>query len=777
MIKPLFAAMSRCFAKLCLMLVLGAAPFSAFAQADAARVIVKFKHNAELVRRHQLAGTASTADTVAQVVARANALGARLGLVLGSGRAIDARTQVLTASGISGPDLAARLAAEADVEYAVVDERRRHFAFPNDPLFAQGPPIGAASGGPVAGQWYLQAPSAAVASSINASGAWNITTGSASVVVAVLDTGVRPEHPDLVGRLLPGYNMISDIATANDGDGRDADPSDPGDWITAIESNRRSGQFSNCGASDSSWHGTMTTSMVGAASNNGSGMAGVAWNVGLLPVRVLGKCGGYDSDIIAGMQWAAGLPVPGVPANPNPARVISMSLGSSNACPQSYIDAINAVLNKNNPAVVVASAGNSSGLSVGAPANCPGVIAVAGLRHAGTKVGYSDLGPEIAISAPAGNCVNTGSTDPCLYPILAATNTGLTRPAASTYTDAFNSSVGTSFSAPLVAGTAALMLSLQPALTPVQIKALLQSSARPFPSSGSDATVQTCLAPSSSEQLECYCTRSTCGVGMLDAGAAVAAVMSSSAGVPIGPGAGSAVGQYTGLWWNPSESGWGMSLTEHGNTIFAAIYTYDQTGQPSWYVMSNCHLSANSCSGTLFNVTGGSPPTAPWNGSARVVTAVGSGTLVFADSNAAVFTFTVNGITNVKAITREIFASGATAPSVDYSDLWWNANEPGWGVAISQEYAILFATWFTYKPDGSPLWYVVSDCPLAGNSCTGDLYLVTGGTALTTPWDGSNKLASKVGSATFTFSDSANGAVTYTINGVAGNRTITRQPF
>lgn len=500
----------------------------AFAGGDKARVIVKFKQESFLVRKHALAATAGTAETFTMLAARANSLAGRTGLTLAAGRALHAHAQVVTARGISAADLAARLAQEPDVEYAVIDYRRRHFALPADPLYAQGPPVTGSTGGPVAGQWYLHAPSATLVSGINAAGAWDLTTGSADIVVAVLDTGVRPEHPDLNGRLLPGYNMVSDIATGNDGGGRDADASDPGDWVTATESNDPSSPFYQCDASDSSWHGTMTTSLVGAASNNAVGMAGVAWGVRLLPVRVLGKCGGYDSDIIAGMQWAAGLPVPGVPLNPSPARVINMSLGSTEPCPQSYIDAINSITGKQNPAVIVISAGNTSGLAVTAPANCPGVIAVAGVRHIGTKVGFSDIGPEISISAPGGNCVDTAAGAACLYPILAATNTGLTVPVASGYTDGFNYSIGTSFAAPLVAGTVALMMSVNPTLTPAQVKDMLVKSARAFPTSGAAATVRNCRAPGSREQLECYCTTSTCGAGMLDAAAAVASAVQSA---------------------------------------------------------------------------------------------------------------------------------------------------------------------------------------------------------------------------------------------------------
>jgi hypothetical protein len=224
------------------------------------------------------------------------------------------------------------------------------------------------------------------------------------------------------------------------------------------------------------------------------------------------------------MNWAAGLTVPGIPNNPTPARVINLSLGGAGSCPQSYIDSINAITGKPTPVVIVASAGNSTGHGVTTPGNCPGVIAVAGLRHTGTKVGYSGLGPEVTIGAPAGNCVNTTPGLPCLYPIQAASNTGKTGPVGATYTDSFNVTLGTSFSAPLVSGTVGLMLSINPALTPEEIKARLQDSARPFPSPSSNSdTITYCVTPSAEGQLECYCTTTTCGAGMLDTAAAVMA--------------------------------------------------------------------------------------------------------------------------------------------------------------------------------------------------------------------------------------------------------------
>lgn len=492
-----------------------------------ARVIIKWRQDSTLLRKHALSVALTSQQAVAILTARTQALGQRHSMtgLLRSGRALDERSHVVHATGIDSDALAQRLKQDPEVEYAVVDARRSRLMVPNDPLYLQGPPIGRASGGPVAGQWYLRSPAGDVISSINATGAWDVTTGSASVVVAVLDTGVRPEHPDLQGRLLPGYDMIDDLPTANNGGvGRRADASDPGDWVTHTEANDVAGTFYECDVGNSSWHGTLTASLVGAAGNNGAGMAGVTWGAMILPVRVLGKCGGFDSDILAGMRWAAGLEVPGLPLNLHPARILNLSLGSDGECTRSYQDVIDELGNKSSPAVVIAAAGNSTGRAVGTPARCAGVIAVAGLRHAGTKVGFSDLGPEITISAPAGNCVNLAADGPCLYAMLAATNTGTTSPLASAYSDAFQASVGTSFSAPLVSGTVALMLSQDPTLPLADIRNILRETARPFPQALAGNGVPQCLAPSAAEQLECHCSAQTCGAGMLDAAAAVKTV-------------------------------------------------------------------------------------------------------------------------------------------------------------------------------------------------------------------------------------------------------------
>ncbi len=506
---------------------LQAADLQAPSPALAGRVIVKLRAESALLREHALAKGLPASAVAAMAQRRADAFGQRLGHGLRSGRMLGVRSQVLMSNTQDGATLAARLSKHADVEWAVEDRRMYLHAAPNDPLFASG----AADGrGPASGQWYLRPPDATLQSAINAEAAWDRVNPDPALVVAVLDTGVLADHLDLLGRVLPGYDMVSGNAAANDGNGRDGDASDPGDYVTAAEDGNRRGAFYQCGTSNSSWHGTKVAGIIGAAANNGIGMAGIASGVRILPVRVLGKCGGFVSDIVAGMYWAVGHEQPGLPNNPNPARVLNMSLGGDGSCSAAYREAFATVTAAPYDAVVVVAAGNSTGLAVGTPANCPGAVAVVGLRHAGSKVGFSDLGPEVAIAAPGGNCVNTTAGSPCLYPILTSSNSGTQGPNAggSIWTDSYKITVGTSFSAPIVSGVVALMLSARPQLTAAEVLAALRRSARPFPTTGADngdgTVVPVCRAPSSVEQLQCYCTTAVCGAGMVDAAAAVQGV-------------------------------------------------------------------------------------------------------------------------------------------------------------------------------------------------------------------------------------------------------------
>ena len=752
-----------------------------------ARVIVKYKADSPLLRRETLAaGT--------QRITAREALAQRIGRALRAGADVGERAQVVFAGGITSEDLAARLARESDVEYAVPDYRRHRVAVPNDPLYFTGPPITGNAGGPTSGQWYLRPPTTELRSAINAESAWNYTIGSPSIVVADIDTGVRFDHPDLMrvasgGNLLPGYDMIEDVETANDGDGRDPDASDPGDWLTQAEITQNGGVFEDCADApeNSSWHGTQTAGIIAALTNNGIGMASVGHTVRVLPVRALGKCGGFDSDIIASIRWAAGMSVFGVPANPNPARVINMSLGSEGPCTQAYINAIADV--QSFGVVVVAAAGNTAGHAVTSPANCPGVIAVGGLRHAGTKVGFSGLGPEVAISAPGGNCVDTGANDPCRYPILTTSNSGVQSPISnaaggSIYTDAFNASVGTSFSSPLVAGTAALILSVQPGLTSNAVRGLLQSTARPFPTSGAEdgsGPIPQCTAPQFDlggqpvDQLQCYCNTAVCGAGMLDAGAAIAAAVGGASGTL----------NFQGMWWKApaeSEAGWGIDFAHQGEVIFATWFTHDESGK-AWYMsMTAFQTGANTFSGTLFRSVG-PPLDAPFDANQVVRTAVGSGTLSFSDANNGTFSYTVNGVSQTKAITKQVFGPVPTctwgalsnlALATNYTDLWWVTGgiESGWGINFTHQGDAIFATWFTYDFTGAALPMSATLNKIGPATYSGQLIKTAGPPFSAVPFDPSAVTRTVVGTATVTFANGNAASFTFTVND--GGKTTTQ---
>jgi serine protease len=436
-------------------------------------------------------------------------LAGRSNLVFESSREITTGVHLLRVRSGAGEAIAAtlaRLRADPNVESAEIDARRYPHAVPNDPLYQ--------------GQWYEQATQPAGTDAVTA---WDTSTGRSDMVIAELDTGVRFDHPDLLaasasGRLLSGYDFVTNTAVANDGDGRDADASDPGDWVTSADA--QTTQFSGCTVGNSSWHGTRVAGILGALSNNAAGITGMTWGPKILPLRVLGKCGGVDSDILDAMRWAAGLHVTGVPDNTHPAKVINLSLGGQGSCTSAEQTVINEVVATG--ATIVVSAGND-GSTADAPANCVGVAGIGGLRNSGTKVGFSNLGATVALSAPGGNCVR--STGPCTYSLDTTTNSGSTAPGNSGYTDQLNPNLGTSFSAPIVAGIAALMASVNPNLRPSELIARLKLGARPFPVAAPGSNTPTCHVPAGSSDVqtaECVCTTQTCGAGMANAPGALA---------------------------------------------------------------------------------------------------------------------------------------------------------------------------------------------------------------------------------------------------------------
>jgi serine protease len=534
-----------------------------------------------------------------------SSLSLRTGIALASTRQLTPSMHVLilqkTLYGADVDAMLAKLRADPAVAFADIDQRRYAHAIPNDPLFPTNPPPSATA----TGQWYMQTPSTATptsdAAATDAVSAWNITKGSSGTVIADVDSGIRFDHPDLLragfgGRLLPGYDFVSQdlnssnsaplgtFLVANDGDGWDPDPSDPGDWIDSTDlMNSTVFPSANCSMENSSWHGTRVMGVLGALTNNGTGIAGMTWNPYLLPVRALGKCGGLDSDIISAIEWSVGLPINGVPDNPYPADIINLSLGGTGgSCPSDYQTLISQLTSMG--VLVVASAGNESG-PVDIPGNCVGVLTVAGLRNVGTKVGYSSLGPEVGIGAPAGNCVTTTAGAPCLRSIDTTTNEGTTVPGANSYTDQINSNLGTSFSAPIVSGVAALMRSVNANLTPPQLIARIKASATPYPQPVTVPVTPQCVNGSSS-QVECICTTTaptTCGAGMVNALSAVKAAQNPIAAVKVPTGFTSGSGTFDA---GGSVAACGATIATYAWTSTTAIHIVGSASASTVNVMA-----------------------------------------------------------------------------------------------------------------------------------------------------------------------------------------------
>ncbi|MCE2746320.1 MAG: S8 family peptidase [Burkholderiales bacterium] len=385
-----------------------------------------------------------------------------------------------------------RLLSDPAIESVELDRRIR--------LHAQSPLIGLLNALDLSRRsrsWFHQDLSTQPAS-INTSAMWASFHGTAPTVVAVLDTGVLPGHPMLQGHLLSGYDFVADPLIGADGQSlagsdRDPDPSDPGDGVGPAD---LLADPACAGLSQSSWHGTFVSALLAGNPVPGEGVFSVNWNAVVLPVRVLGKCGGFSSDLADGIRWAAGLSVPGVPDNPFPAKVINLSLGAEGPCIASIEGAAIAAARQAGSLVVVA-AGNDGG-TVDSPANCPGAFGVAAIDQEGLKANYSNFGSSIQLSAPGGDAA---------FPIWSASNTGATGPLTNTY----NTKVGTSFSSPMVAGAASLYWSLNPSASVDTVENLLKTSARPFLSLGGRPT---CAADT--QGVECNCTRALCGAGMLD---------------------------------------------------------------------------------------------------------------------------------------------------------------------------------------------------------------------------------------------------------------------
>jgi serine protease len=435
------------------------------------QIIVKY-HNPSFVRN----ATLNINNAEHSIGMRVDALSSRAGVTLNHSRFMSGNAHVLKLSHVMKMTevkaIAQKLNNDPDVKHAEPDIRMYPLSTPNDPQYEN--------------QWHYKAP-ATEPGGANLPGAWDITTGSEDIVVAVIDTGIVV-HADLEGRTVGGYNFIHDAWTAGNGVGRSDDPSDLGDWADAGEC------YEDSPAENSSWHGTHVAGTIGAKTNNNLGVAGINWTSKILPVRVLGKCGGYFSDVIDGMRWSAGLAVSGVPANAYPAKVLNLSLGgSSPSCLsilQSAVDDIIAA----GASIVVAAGNNNTDVSGFTPANCTGVISVASTNRAGGRSYYSNYGTMVKIAAPGG--AQSYANDP--NGVLSTLNTGTTSPVAGG--DTYTYYQGTSMAAPHVTGIVSLMLSVYPTLTPAQVLSQLQSTARTFPTG-----------------TESDCTTATCGAGIVDA--------------------------------------------------------------------------------------------------------------------------------------------------------------------------------------------------------------------------------------------------------------------
>ncbi|MGW2702981.1 S8 family peptidase [Streptomyces sp. NPDC001340] len=359
-----------------------------------------------------------------------------------------------------------RLRADPDVAYVVPDRRLPAIASQE----VTDAPVADAAGDDTrtgdadlaAEQWNLSEAKAGM----DVPDAWKTSTGK-GVTVAVLDTGIT-QHFDLAANTVPGYDFISDSLSANDGDGRDGDATDPGDAT-------KPGDCGSQSANPSSWHGTHVAGIV-AAADNGKGTVGVAPGVQVQPVRVLGRCNTPNSDIIDALTWASGGSVAGVPDNKTPAQVVNMSLGLQGPCDAAMQNAVDAAVARGTTIVVAAGNRDTRPAPQDAGnfdwASCRNVITVAATDRDGNRAEYSNFGNVVDIAAPGGDMRQKAANG-----ILSTFNAGTDKPGG----ENFKFEVGTSQAAPHIAGLAALVKAANPTLTPAEIETAIQTNARPLP--------------------------------------------------------------------------------------------------------------------------------------------------------------------------------------------------------------------------------------------------------------------------------------------------------
>jgi serine protease len=325
-----------------------------------------------------------------------------------------------------------QLGADPDVEYVEVDQVLHAVMTPNDTNYPD--------------LWGMQDADAG----IRADKAWDRTSGQ-GVVVAVIDTGYT-DHSDLAANILPGYDFITDVTRANDGNGRDSDAHDPGDWS---------------GSSASSWHGTHVSGTIAAVGNKSEGVIGAAFKAKVVPVRVLGVGGGSGSDIADGITWASGGSVPGAPVNNNPAEVLNLSLGGGGGCSATYQSAIDGAVSRGT-LVVVAAGNDNLDAANGSLSTCNNVVVVGAHTSSAARASFSNYGAAVDVSGPGTS-------------ILSTLNTGSTTPGGEGY--AYYQ--GTSMATPHVAASAALTQAYRVATghspyTPAQLEAQIKATAYPM---------------------------------------------------------------------------------------------------------------------------------------------------------------------------------------------------------------------------------------------------------------------------------------------------------